>query len=187
MMHSSILIQGILLGSLLCHASLFPYAVFPVETDQGYTMEINILHTLDESHPHTLCVSVEIINISGPYILICQISVDESIESLVTSPIVISEISSRMEEGTQVLSGTVSLSLSEQTELSVLPLYISGLYSGCEGGCESFLVGPLSYRLCEESPDPGIPLYAKIFLVLGCLIFFIVLYFKKIRDCHILS
>lgn len=156
-----------------------PEAVFAVKTDEGYTMEIGVAHTVDESQPNMIVLSVKICNVSAPYILTCRIFVDESIEKKGIIPIDTSEISSQMEEGMQVLTGTITLFFPEGKKLLEVPLFVSGLYSGCEGGCESFLIGPLEYRLSEEPSSPITIVQGILLFILGCGLLVTIVYHMK--------
>ena len=165
--------------TLVFSPAVSPQTTFTIETEKGYVMDIGVFHTVDESQLNGIILSVKITNVSGPYILTCRISVDESMENQVIQPIDASRISTQMEGGMQVLTGTLALSFPEGTPIPDIPLFVSGLFSGCEGGCESFFIGPLEYRISGESSSPISIIQVIALLIPGCGLICILLHHKK--------
>jgi len=130
-------------------------------------------------------VSIEIENISGPYILVCKAFIDEEFEKT-TKGIKIAEnprFESKIEENRQILRGRISIDIIEcQNKIINIPLVILGVYGECEGGCENFLEGPFLCSIqIEKSTKEHYYQYILVPLFL-CAVFILFVLLKNKKE-----
>jgi len=111
---------------------------YTIETLEGYLIKIKFEKV--ENVGNIIDFTARIENVNGPFILICRIVPDEEFNWIkIDNP----KFESKIEGKKQVLLAKISVNLTkDKKEIEEIPLYISGIYSGCEGGCDSFLIGP---------------------------------------------
>lgn len=121
------------------------HAQYTIKTDEGYTIEVKLNYEKMVIADETIEIAIEVKNISGPLILICRAFIDEKFEKtpkcikIIENP----RFKSEMNNNRQILTGKISITMTDcQNKTINVPIFISGVYSGCDGGCENFLEGP---------------------------------------------
>jgi len=151
------------------------YEGYTIKTDEGYIMEVKLNYEKILPPDKIIIISIEIKNVSGPYILLCRASVDEKFEKTTECIKIVENLrfESKIEENRQILKGRISIDITEYQNKNInIPIIILGIYGECKGGCENFLVGPFVCPIQVEMNTKE-KYYQNILLLFFLCLFFI--------------